>query len=183
VTVTVADGGTWHPPAAAPGFRGRGLQIINTLAGDVELHHGGTGTFLRFRLPSARAAGAGIPSPAARGPAAPEPPAVEQPAAVATVRGAEGRRVELTGDLDLAGVTAVCDDVLARLADGDQPVLLDLGGLGFGASVGVGLLLEAVRTARAHRVPRVRLPPSGPARRALDITGLTDVLESQPGSG
>ncbi|HEY3468955.1 MAG TPA: ATP-binding protein [Amycolatopsis sp.] len=32
LTVTVTDYGSWRPPAAADGLRGRGLQLIDTLA-------------------------------------------------------------------------------------------------------------------------------------------------------
>ncbi|MGY1778681.1 STAS domain-containing protein [Geodermatophilus sp. SYSU D00804] len=90
-----------------------------------------------------------------------------------------GRRLELAGDLDLAGVTEVRAALLAEVAD-DRPLLLDLTRLGFVASVGAGLLLEAVRTAGGHL--EVVLPPGGSARRLLDLTGLTGVLAGGDGS-
>ncbi|HEV7210376.1 MAG TPA: SpoIIE family protein phosphatase [Blastococcus sp.] len=179
LTVTVTDGGTWHPPAADSGYRGRGLQMINTLAADVELHHGPSGTVLRFRLlpvpsvpGSATVSGAPVPTVAA--------PAEERPAALATSEDGGRQLLALTGDLDLVGATAVRDSLLAALADGDRPVTLDLTGLGFVASVGVGLLLHAARAARDHRDLDVLLPTAGRARRALDITGLTTALLAPP---
>jgi anti-anti-sigma factor len=181
LTVTVADGGNWHPPAADPGFRGRGLQIINTLAADVELHHGSSGTVLRFRLVPPTPASATPTAPAAPASAAIVPPE-ERPAALATSAVSGRRRLTLTGDLDLAGATAVHDALLTALADDDRPVTLDLTGLGFVASVGVGLLLEAAQAARTHRDLDVLLPGAGRARHALDITGLTAALHAPPAS-
>src|SRR4051794_4109665 len=175
LTVTVTDTGTWRPVSAAPGFRGRGLQMISTLAADVNLNAGPAGTDLRFRLPPAatppvpprpRAAGAPVP---ARSPATP------------TAAHAHGRRcLELAGDLDLAGVAAVHGALLAELA-GHRHVTLDLTGLGFVASVGAGLLLEAVEQARADGDLDVVLPGPGPARRLLELTGLTAILPGQVG--
>jgi anti-anti-sigma factor len=179
LTVTVTDGGTWHPPAADPGYRGRGLQMINTLAADVELHHSPSGTVLRFRLlpvpsPAGSATDAGAPVPTAVAP--PE----QRPTALATSEDGGRQLLALTGDLDLAGASAVHDALLTALAGGDRPATLDLTGLGFVASVGVGLLLEAARTARAHRYLDVLLPDAGRARHALDITGLTAALQAAP---
>ena len=175
LVVTVTDTGTWQPPAADPGHRGRGLQMINTLAADVELHHSPGGTVLRFRL---------LPTPAVipRSAARSVPDAAEGDAgghaAVLVTSEVEGRPVlKLTGDLDLAGATAVRDAVLTALAGDDRPAVLDLTGLGFLASVGVGLLLEATLAARAHRDLDVRLPAAGAARHALDLTGLSAVFQ------
>jgi anti-anti-sigma factor len=181
LTVTVADSGVWHPPAADPGYRGRGLQIINTLATDVELHHGPGGTSLRFRLvpsPQASAAPTALATPQSHAAAPPE----ERPAALIT-REVRGRwRLVLTGDLDLAGATAVRDALMTALADDDRPVTLDLTQLGFVASVGAGLLLRATQAARAHRDLDVLLPAAGRARHALDITGLTTALQAPAAS-
>jgi len=87
---------------------------------------------------------------------------------------ADGRRcLELTGDLDLAGVEAVRAALLAELS-GTRPATVDLSRLGFVTSVGAGLLLDAAQTAAPGLdvVP----PAGGPARRLLDITGLSSVL-------
>jgi hypothetical protein len=77
-------------------------------------------------------------------------------------------------DLQLAlGEAAVREPLLAEPAAG-HPVTLDLTRLGFVTSVGVGLLLEAARTAGDLEA---LLPPAGPARHLLDLTGLTGVLQ------
>jgi serine/threonine-protein kinase RsbW len=54
LVVVVRDRGRWRPPAAAPGWRGRGLLIIRGLADAVEVHHDDSGTTveMRWRLPA-----------------------------------------------------------------------------------------------------------------------------------
>ncbi|GAB3324634.1 hypothetical protein GCM10027451_49070 [Geodermatophilus aquaeductus] len=176
LTVTVTDSGTWRPKPTDSGFRGRGrgLQMIGVLAADTDLRPGPAGTLLRFRMP---------PSPVA----APRPRlgnvagSPGRPATL-TASDANGRRcVELAGDLDLAGAAAVRDALLAELADHPRTTL-DLTGLGFVASVGAGPLLEAAEVARTAGELDVLLPPAGPARRLLDLTGLTAALRTTPGS-
>jgi anti-anti-sigma factor len=93
---------------------------------------------------------------------------------------ASGRRcLELAGDLDLAGVERVRAELVRELAGG-IPVTLDLTRLGFIASVGLGLLLE-LRSEPGRADLDVLLPTSGPARRVLDLAGLTGVL-FEPGT-
>jgi hypothetical protein len=83
--------------------------------------------------------------------------------------------VQLLGDLDLAGVAAVRGPLLAALTEGSADGgTLDLTAVTTLSSVGMGLLVEVVGAAAAPY--RVLLPPGGPARRALDLTGLTPVL-------
>ncbi|MGY1708479.1 SpoIIE family protein phosphatase [Geodermatophilus sp. SYSU D00758] len=164
VWVAVRDGGSWRPAPADPGFRGRGLQIISALGRDVEVDHGPAGTVLRFRLPPAAAAAVVPPQRGAEAGAA---------GATLTVVEADGRHLQLAGDLDLEGVDAVREALLAEVAGG-RPAVLDLTRLGFVASVGAGLLFEAVRAAGAGLV--VVLPAGGPARRLLDLSGLAGVL-------
>jgi serine/threonine-protein kinase RsbW len=54
VLVTVADHGRWRPPPADPGYRGRGLMMIDALAHHAEYGHGPDGTTVRmwWRLPA-----------------------------------------------------------------------------------------------------------------------------------
>jgi anti-anti-sigma factor len=93
------------------------------------------------------------------------------------VTAASGRRcLELVGDLDLAGVEAVRADLLAEVLGG-RPTILDLTRLGFVTSVGAGLLLEAVQAGEDQL--EVVVPATGQARRLLDLTGLTAVLDAR----
>jgi anti-anti-sigma factor len=175
IVVSVTDTGTWRPPPADPGFRGRGLQIISTLARDVDLSPGPAGTTLRFTFTSAAP-----PLAAPRRRAAVEQVTVaqrpdEQPATL-DITDAQGRRcLALIGDLDLAGTTAIRELVLTELAD-PRPITVDLTRLGFLTSVGAGLLLEVAQRARSHGDLDILLPATGPARRMLNLTGLASAL-------
>jgi two-component sensor histidine kinase len=42
--VTVSDDGTWRPPPADPGFRGRGVQLMHRLADRATITHSPGGT-------------------------------------------------------------------------------------------------------------------------------------------
>ncbi|HWE89090.1 MAG TPA: ATP-binding protein [Pseudonocardiaceae bacterium] len=54
LTVTVADQGRWRPPPADPGLRGRGLALIEGLAGRATITPTGRGTTVRMRWPLSR---------------------------------------------------------------------------------------------------------------------------------
>jgi serine/threonine-protein kinase RsbW len=49
VVVVVRDQGRWRPPAADPGWRGRGLTIIRGLAEHVDVRRGTAGTTVEMR--------------------------------------------------------------------------------------------------------------------------------------
>jgi serine/threonine-protein kinase RsbW len=53
VRILVRDHGAWRPPASDPGWRGRGLVIINGLADQVDVDRTPTGTSVAmlWRLP------------------------------------------------------------------------------------------------------------------------------------
>ena len=173
VRVTVSDSGSWRPPPVDPGFRGRGLTIISRLARDVDLSPGPDGTTLRFVLAPAVPAAPRHRAGGPQRPAAPGPD--DRPAFLDVSAVGDGRCLALSGDLDLAGATAVREQLLAELA-APGPVTVDLTELGFVTSLGAGLLLEVAQRAGADRVLDVVLPDGGEARRMLDLTGLTAAL-------
>jgi anti-sigma regulatory factor (Ser/Thr protein kinase) len=177
VGAEVSDTGSWRPPPADAGHRGRGLQMVSALTTDVDLVAGPTGTTLRFRL---------VPSPAPGPAATPEDgdgPRPDRPATVDVSRSGGSTRVVISGDLDQTGVTAVADTVRAltdggpRAPDrttGSTGTVVDLRGVGWLTSVGVGLLLRM-----AEQLPgelAFVLPRGGPARRVLDLTGVSGLL-------
>lgn len=55
VAVRVTDHGCWRPRAANPGYRGRGLLMIEQLARAVRVRAGSMGTEVRFEIPLAAA--------------------------------------------------------------------------------------------------------------------------------
>jgi anti-anti-sigma factor len=165
LTVGVTDTGAWRPAPADPGHRGRGLQIIAALTHGVDLSHGPAGTVVRFRF---------APTPAADGASAATTAGPDgTPATVAASHHDGRRRLRVAGDLDLAGVTAVRDVLLTEL-DGSRPLTVDLTALGWLTSAGIGLLLDVAGRAGPHT--QFLLPDPGPARRVLDLTGVTTVL-------
>jgi anti-sigma regulatory factor (Ser/Thr protein kinase) len=48
LTVVIEDDGTWRPPPADPGFRGRGLSLITRLADHAHINPTSTGTVVRM---------------------------------------------------------------------------------------------------------------------------------------
>jgi anti-anti-sigma factor len=166
--VTVSDSGSWRPPPADPGFRGRGLQLLRELTAGVEVDGGATGTVVRFVLP--------LPMPQrAPGPAR-EGAREGVAAAVAVARRNGVVHLELSGDLDLAGVEAIRDELLTAVGGGEEPLRLDVRGLTALSSSGLGLLMEAARLREGGPPLDVLLPTTGPVRRLLDMTGLVAAL-------
>ena len=145
--------------------------MIGALAEHVELSHGPSGTVVRFRFVPVSAAA--VASRAAQ--ALPDALHDGVPATVTAVDGGERRRLRVTGDLDLAGVTAVRDELFAEFTGDERAITVDLTGVGWLTSVGLGLLLEVAE--RAGPLTQFLLPDPGPARRVLDLTGVAAVLD------
>ncbi|HTK67122.1 MAG TPA: SpoIIE family protein phosphatase [Pseudonocardia sp.] len=51
IRAEITDSGSWRPPPADPGYRGRGLAMINAIGRDVTVEPAETGTTVRFTLP------------------------------------------------------------------------------------------------------------------------------------
>jgi len=171
VEVRVSDRGRWRPVPLDPGFRGRGLRVIETLAEDVSVTGGSDGTVVRFRMPPPAPAHRATPKATAGG-------ALDSPDTSTTAQDdpADPWVLAVRGDLDLEGTAAVRARLLGRVA-GQGPVVVDLCGVGYVSSAGVGLLAEADAVARAHRCAlSLRVASASPAARVLRLTGLADVL-------
>jgi anti-anti-sigma factor len=181
VEARVRDEGRWQPIPDEKGYRGRGLELIRDVTGGMRLHHGPEGTEVRFRL-----APSGSPStPAGPAAATPVPPALRGPASLRITGGAEDggeRTAEVRGELDLAGVRAVGDELLS-CAEAGGGLTVDLRATTYLASAGVALLVEADRRVRsAGGSLRVHVAGGDVVRRALNLTGvdaLLDVLDSE----
>ena len=156
--VLVQDWGSWRPPPADPGFRGRGVEFVRHLADEVSFERGVTGTTVRFRL--------GVP---AGGPERDRAPVA------ASEPGPDGPVVVAPGELDLATVEAVRADLfgqVAALRDGGR-LTLDLRPTTYLPSAGIGLLLEVLEHARARGVDlRILTEPTGLPARAFALAGL-----------
>ena len=187
VDVEVIDTGTWRPPPADRGFRGRGLELISALAQDVEVTHGpdgpaagGTRVRFRFLAETGEDAAAAPAGAAVRGIF----PATEGgPARLVESEEAGEVRLAVEGELDVASVGPLGTQLARRLGElaPGVPVVLDLGPTSYLASAGVGLVLEAQALAAAIGVPfRVRTAAGSPPRRILDLAGLTEFLTGSP---
>ena len=152
------DWGSWRPPPADPGFRGRGVEFVRHLADEVSFERGATGTTVRFRL--------GMPTGGAERDRAPV-------AAAEPVAG--GPVVAVPGELDLATVEAVRAELFGRVAvlpEGGR-MTLDLRPTTYLPSAGIGLLLEVLEHARARGVDlRILTEPTGLPARAFALAGL-----------
>ncbi len=158
VEVEVGDTGTWRPPPADRGYRGRGLELVRAVARDTAVDVRSGGTTVRFTVPVPSAA-----PPAARPPARPAAAPARHPARIA----AHARAVHLHGDLDSAAVDAVHDELEACLRALPAPVL-DLDGITYLGSAGVRLLVELAHSGRAA----LRCAPDRIAARTLAAGGL-----------
>jgi anti-anti-sigma factor len=152
VQVEVADDGRWQPPGD-PGYRGRGLLVIQGLGEALDVQHGDAGTRVRFVLPTGSTA-----------PVAPLPVPV-----VATGTGSPDE-LRLSGELDLASVPELRDELLAGAKAATGPVVVDLTGVTYLASAGVSLLVELVDAAPGRVL--LRADADGPVGRVLRLTGL-----------
>jgi anti-anti-sigma factor len=165
VVVEVRDHGSWRPVPEDPGYRGRGLTLIRAIGEEVTISSGAEGTTVSFlvRPPV-------VATPGHRGPdAVGSSPAVGVPATLTVADEDPGRRIDLWGDLDAAGVRAVREELASVLDDADRPLVLDLGGVGYLASAGVGLLLEALERGRQRGVDVDLRARGGPPARILAL--------------
>lgn len=87
--------------------------------------------------------------------------------------GEDVRLLKLAGNLDLTGTLAVEVKVLASCG-GERPlVLVDLSETRFVSSLGVRLLLQALKTVAGRGGRLLFLNPSAPVASVLEISGLS----------
>ena len=95
---------------------------------------------------------------------------ITDPPAVLTVR--------LSGELDLAARPLVAEQVAGALVDNTdiERVAVDLGGVKFCDSSGLGALLDIRRAAETSGATIVLRAPSAGVARVLDIAGIDELL-------
>ena len=84
-------------------------------------------------------------------------------------------RVEVTGDLDLLLGDDLEAAVTPRLLPGAR-VEVDLRGVAFADSSGLGALVAMAQHAKAQGADLVLLHPSAAVERVLEVTGIEDVF-------
>ena len=82
------------------------------------------------------------------------------------------RRIQLKGNLDIAGVGAVETRFYAHCGGPQPRVLVDLSATGFVASLGIRLLLQAIKTVTARGGRLILWNPLPAVATALEISGL-----------
>jgi anti-sigma B factor antagonist len=81
------------------------------------------------------------------------------------------------GELDLYTAPRLRDEVLAAIDGGARQVAIDLNGVGFIDSTGLGILVACLKRLREQDGRMVLVAPeSSPLRRLLSLTGLEQVL-------
>ena len=92
---------------------------------------------------------------------------------------ANGQRavvVQVVGEVDVYTAPRLKDRLLQVERDGVHHVVVDLTQVGFIDSVGLGVLIGALRRARAGGGTLVLAGPNARIRRILDITGLSSAF-------
>ena len=87
------------------------------------------------------------------------------------------RGCRLTGEIDFTSSGPVQSTLLSMVLPGGGTVVADLSGITFLDSSGLGVLVQAHRTA-TERDTRLLVVASEPVRKLLRLTGLDTVLEA-----
>jgi anti-sigma B factor antagonist len=82
----------------------------------------------------------------------------------------------VAGEIDLGVAGEFASALKDLLAAADSPTVLDLTGVSFFNSTGIGVLCDAAAEARQRGIQLV-VEPSAHVRRTLEITGLTDTFD------
>jgi PAS domain S-box-containing protein len=160
--VAVDDDGTWRPPPADRGFRGRGIEMIRRLAAEAAIDVE-DGTHVRFTMVPAVGPPVRSAATTARRP--------DAPAELDTSHDPDGRlRLGLAGDVDLESVAGLRPGLFAALDGAEAPAVLDLHRVTYLSSAGVGLLLDVL--AGAPVPVTLSADPDGPVARILALTGI-----------
>jgi anti-anti-sigma factor len=174
VRVTVTDRGRWKHHQHDPGFRGRGLVMMRECMDQMRLDTSEGGT----RVAMDRMVRRPLTPQVSRELASQRQPtelAIEVDIQPDTVL------VTATGPVDSASVGRLRDGLLEAARIGSLPLTIDLDGVSLLASAGLRLLYEQGRGLReTGSVMRVVAAPGSPARNALTVGGLAEVLGVTP---
>jgi anti-sigma B factor antagonist len=83
------------------------------------------------------------------------------------------------GEIDLGNATDLSGDLLQAIETASH-VYVDLTGVTFMDSSGIGVLVNGWRRARSEQVTLTVCEPTGQVRRTLESTGLLDLMSQQP---
>ncbi len=190
IDVTIADSGSWRPPPADRGSRGRGTAMMVALSDAHTVEPSPTGTVVRLHWNPPRdqpdtVDGSVVRSGRLHGRLGPMPTdSVDNSSpteALTTSTRAHGATtvVSVRGSVDLATAPILQAAVDAALADGPAQLVVDLSAVDFLASAGMAILVEAHR--RLAGTGRLAVVAEGAATsRPIVLTGLDQVFELYP---
>jgi anti-anti-sigma factor len=95
---------------------------------------------------------------------------------IRTLRDGSTATVSAAGEIDLSTVDELRSAVTDAASDGTEKLRLDLTGIEFIDSTGLGGLLELRSTLRSRNVTLEIDAGEGPVRQAMEITGLSELL-------
>jgi anti-sigma B factor antagonist len=98
---------------------------------------------------------------------------MDEQAMFCRVDGPDAARLHVSGEIDLAVAGSFASAVKALVDAGTPTVTVDLRGVTFFNSTGIGVLCDAAESARRRQVALI-VEPSDHVRRTLEITGLTE---------
>ena len=90
--------------------------------------------------------------------------------------GARSALVVIEGDVDIATGHELRDELYRVLDAGHVDLVIDLQGVGFIDSTGLGVLVGVLRRAKTTDGSLSLVVPDGPVRDVFDITGLAPVF-------
>jgi anti-sigma B factor antagonist len=94
---------------------------------------------------------------------------------------AQGRDVvAVRGEIDVATSTTLRDELYAVMDGGSKALVVDLSGLGFIDSSGLGVLVGSLKHMRERGGELTLAGLAQPALRVFEITGLTDLFTMEP---
>jgi anti-sigma B factor antagonist len=106
------------------------------------------------------------------------PPELEHPLTIEVHREGDEAVLTLTGELDPHTAPMLSDELDSLTGEGVTTVVLALAGLGFIDSSGLRVIISADRDLGERGGRLVLRSPSDTVRRLLEITGLSDHLQT-----
>ena len=89
--------------------------------------------------------------------------------------------VSMSGELDLGTAPAARQELEHVLRQGGEGLHVDMSGVAFVDSTGLGVLVWAWEQARAQRMDYLVVNPSATATRVLEQSGLSRIFTVEPG--
>lgn len=89
--------------------------------------------------------------------------------------------ISIAGEIDLSNADQVEDDITSSISNQCTSASVDLTDVSYVDSVGMRIFFNLVAQLRTAQIDlRIIAPPSSPARRIVDISGLNAVVPVEP---